>query len=225
MTAFQIKLLAIITMAIDHVGLFLFPQLTFLRMIGRLAFPLFAWLIANGAYHTHNIKAYLTRLLLFGLFSQIPFLLTNQQQDPFFWELNVLFTLSFGLIAIIAIKATSNKLLWFLATLLCAGGAALLKTDYGAVGVLSIIVFYLTFKNLKLMVALEVLLFTLPYILPALREPPGFRFAAIGIEPLAPLALVFIALYNEKEGIKAKYLFYVFYPVQYAVIYLIKVFI
>src|SRR5205085_4973530 len=97
MTTFQIKLIAIIAMVIDHIGLFFFPHILLLRIIGRLAFPLFAWLIANGAHHSKNPTKYLTRLFLFALLAQIPFILINRLIDPSFWELNVLFTLFLGL--------------------------------------------------------------------------------------------------------------------------------
>src|SRR3989344_960795 len=100
MTAFHIKLIAIITMVIDHVGLYFFPDLLILRIIGRLSFPLFAWLIANGVHYSHNAKAYLTRIFLFALLSQLPYLLVNRQIDPRFAGLNIFFTLFLGLCAI-----------------------------------------------------------------------------------------------------------------------------
>ena len=84
MTSFQIKLLAIITMVIDHVGLFFFPHLQIFHIIGRLAFPLFAWLIAKGAKYTENINHYLFRLFVFALLSQVQYIMTYCLVDPSF---------------------------------------------------------------------------------------------------------------------------------------------
>src|SRR5579872_1334795 len=142
MNTFQLKTIAIITMFIDHMGLFLFPQYFLFRIIGRLAFPLFAWLIANGAHHTHNIGKYLQRLYLFALISQIPFFLANHGIDPHFLGLNVLCTLFFGLLAIYFIQCTNNRVYWVVITVVFASIAQFLETDYGGFGVASIVLFY-----------------------------------------------------------------------------------
>src|SRR5258706_14601073 len=109
MSSFQIKLLAIIFMLIDHIGLYFFPQIILLRAIGRLSFPLFAWLIASGAIHTSSINFYLKRLFIFGCISQIPFILVNRFFNPNFWELNIFFTLFLGLLAIKFLKEKRNN--------------------------------------------------------------------------------------------------------------------
>lgn len=212
MTAFQIKMLAIITMVIDHIGLFFFPQIIWLRMIGRLSFPLFAWLIANGARHTHNIRAYLIRLLLFALIAQLPFFLANRRIDPNFFTLNVLFTLFLGLVVIFFIKRTQNPSLWVFITVVSSAAAQLLHTDYGAVGVVMVVLFYLFFKNFRSMLIAQSLLM-LGMVLFVWGDWMGL------LEPLGLVSLLFISLYNSKPGPKAKYLFYIFYPLQYVVFY------
>ncbi|MFN2363319.1 MAG: TraX family protein, partial [Halarsenatibacteraceae bacterium] len=73
MSSFQIKMVAITTMLIDHIGSIIFPEYIILRVIGRLAFPLFAFLITEGYRHTSNINRYLVRLSIFALISQYPF--------------------------------------------------------------------------------------------------------------------------------------------------------
>lgn len=218
MTAFTIKLIAIITMVIDHIGLFFFPDLIWFRVVGRLAFPLFAWLIANGAYHTHNIKAYLARIFILACISQIPFLLANRQMDPQFSNLNVLFTLSLGLAAIIFIKKVKSPLFSLFIAAGFALAANLLNTDYGAMGVFSIIAFYVFFKNIKYLLLSEILIFTIPYI--GALEQLDLRGS---IEVVGIFSLIIIAFYNQKEGRKMKYLFYLFYPVQYILIYLAQI--
>jgi hypothetical protein len=212
MNAFSIKLFAIILMVIDHIGLFFFPQYFVFRVVGRLSFPLFAWLIANGAYHTHNIKAYIIRIVVFALVAQIPFLMANRLIDPTFTMLNVLFTLGLGLGAIFVIKKTKNKLMWVLATAAMAGLAHYCNTDYGFFGVLSVAAFYLTFKSFPLTFLTQSCIYLFPFFFLT-----GYKTHFI--EPFALFSLSFIFWYNKQEGPKAKYLFYVFYPLQYVVFY------
>lgn len=214
MNAFHIKVLAIVLMLIDHIGLFFFPQEVIFRVIGRLSFPLFAWLIANGARHTHNINAYTIRIFLFALLSQIPYVLANDQTGFSYANLNVLFTLGFGLLAIFFIKQTHNRQLWVLIIVLCAAVAHLLEADYGAVGVTSVVAYYLFFKNPLYLMASQFIIYAFPFLFLA-----GYRNAPF--EPLALLALCIIALYNNKVGIKAKYLFYIVYPLQYLIFYVV----
>lgn len=215
MNVFVLKLLAITTMVIDHIGLFFFPQELVFRMIGRLAFPLFAWLIANGAYHTRNIRTYVLRIFLLALVSQVPYLLANRQVDPSFSSLNVLFTLGLGLTAIMFIQRTNNRQAWVLIAVICGGVAHLLQADYGMFGVFMTVCFYLFFNNFKFLLLSQLLLFLIPYFFLA-------EYRGGSIEPIGFVALLFVWLYNKKQGLKAKYLFYVFYPVQYVVIYLLK---
>jgi len=109
MTYFHLKLLAAICMVIDHVGVVFYPGDEWFRMIGRLSFPLFAWLLTQGERKTHNIKAYLGRLAVFAVISQ-----------PFYgWlfevhQLNVLVTLGLGLIVIRGAKQFPGQryLIW-----------------------------------------------------------------------------------------------------------------
>lgn len=119
LNASDIKLIAIITMLIDHIGAFIIERLMLMveygssaytvldytgqimRSIGRLAFPIFAFFIAVGFTHTRNKWVYFSRLLLFGLVSEVPFDLANQSKLFYPGYQNVYFTLAFGLLAII----------------------------------------------------------------------------------------------------------------------------
>ncbi|HMH10029.1 MAG TPA: TraX family protein [Candidatus Nitrosopolaris rasttigaisensis] len=166
MTTFQIKVIAITAMVIDHVGLIFFPHILLLRIVGRLAFPLFAWLIANGAYYSKNTKLYLIRIFIFAVVAQIPFIFVNRLIDPSFWELNVLFTLFFGLAAIVLMKKSKNSFTSVLIVIISAILAEVLNTDYGALGVLAIVVFYLFFKDIKKMIILQICLFTVLSLIP-----------------------------------------------------------
>ncbi len=220
-------MIAVVTMVIDHIGLFFFPEHIFLRYIGRLAFPLFAWLIANGAYHTHNIHAYLWRLLGLAFLAQIPFTLANQQVGSPINYTNVVFTLFLGLLAIMFIKKNCNKWLGLVAILASCFISIVIFSDYGAAGVLSVVAFYLFYNNKLLTVISQIMIIgVMPriiYFLETYTHTPLKDFYMDSqMEIYGLLALVFILLYNNKQGIKAKYLFYVFYPLQYIVIYCIN---
>lgn len=228
MTTFHIKLLAIATMTIDHIGLFFFPNTLEFRLVGRLSFPLFAWLIANGAFYTKNEYKYALRLLAFALISQIPFSLALSRFNLPEITLNIFFTLFFGLASIIIYKrkTINNPLKLFLVAAICTL-AAFLNTDYGAIGVLSILTFYIFFKNLEMMVVSQAIIYILisPVVeiitnlilsKPTLTLDPIIYFQPIGLS-----ALIFISRYNFKEGPKLQYLFYAYYPLHLIAIYFI----
>ena len=67
MNSNQLKLFAIITMVIDHIGYALFPEVLLLRIIGRLSLPIFAFLVAEGYHYTRNIKQYMFRIFIFAI--------------------------------------------------------------------------------------------------------------------------------------------------------------
>lgn len=228
MNTFEIKIIAITAMIIDHIGLFFFPHLIIFRAIGRLAFPLFAWLIANGARHTQNINKYLFRLFFFACIAQLPFYYANEQIAGNQMSLNVLFTLFLGLSAIKVITLTSNKILHITSIVICLVIANLLHTDYGAAGVLSIVAFYVWYKKPTVMIVSQCLILgILPWISFLLESfyhiPLTTYYIDNALEPLALFALFFILKYTGEQGLQAKYLFYYIYPLQYVIILLIKV--
>lgn len=226
MNAFHIKLLAVGTMVVDHIGLFFFPQYFIFRIIGRLAFPLFCWLIANGAHHTKDINAYLKRIIILALISQFPFILANKLVTPSFSALNVLFTLFFGLLAIKAIQTTKNIYVRICISLLCMVFAQVLQAEYGAQGVASIIGFYVFYTDFPKLVVSQVIIALFPPVFDywyqislGIMTFPYLRY----VNTLGLLSLLCIALYNRKGGKKTKYLFYIFYPLQYILILLFLV--
>ncbi len=134
-----LKTIAMLTMLIDHVGAIFFPGITELRVIGRIAFPLFCWGVAAGSVHTKSLPQYALRLLIGGLVAQPFFMLALRHSIR---EWNVMATLLLGLLAIIGIR----KRVWFShiwAPLICLGLAAMQQMDYGWRGVLLIILMYL----------------------------------------------------------------------------------
>lgn len=96
MSAFVLKIIAIITMFIDHLGYAIYGRLSFFNYIGRIAFPIFAFQISEGYIYTKNLKKYLLRLFVFAIISQIPFLLFYSIFSKNF-ALNIFFTLLLGM--------------------------------------------------------------------------------------------------------------------------------
>lgn len=210
-------------MLIGHTGFIFLGTPLWAYIIGRLAFPLFAFLIANGAYHTKNPRAYLTRLFIFGVISQYPFILASRIPDPSYYALNIFFTLFLGLLAIHTTKNRSMFRKTFI-IIFCAFAGEIFQVDYGALGVLSIISFYY-FYNSKLKILISQSIIFICIVLAQAIELqytyPNIQINALYALPYALLALIFIFLYSGKEGHKMRYVFYGFYPLQYVVFLLL----
>ncbi len=95
-----LKIIAMVTMLIDHMGVLLFPDYQIFRTIGRIAFPIFAFYLAMGYAFTSDKKKYALRLLIFGLISQIPYFFLNSEIQAHFLGYNVilLFTYALGML-------------------------------------------------------------------------------------------------------------------------------
>lgn len=219
MTSFILKLIAMFTMTIDHVGYIVFGKFSFFNYIGRLAFPIFAFQISEGYLHTKNKKNYLYRLAFFAFASQVPFSLFYSTFSTNF-VLNVFVTLLIGLIAIIGYEQTTNKYIGLLLVVCLASTANLIKADYGAFGVLAIFVFHV-FKKKKLYMNLSYLgLCVLKYLPSLLQSDFAYQYILLMLGTALPL--VFVHFYNGKKGLSTKYVLYGYYPVHLMVLYVIK---
>lgn len=153
-TGFQLKYVALISMTIDHIGAVFFSagSLPFLvcQAIGRFAFPVFCFLLTEGFFHTSSHNTYLKRLFLFALISEMPFDMAlfhfpkacNIQQ--IFLHQNVFFTLSLGFLTLCLVERfwMENALLSVLFFSAALFLAQTLRFDYGALGILLILLFY-----------------------------------------------------------------------------------
>ena len=110
MTGFQLKLLAMIAMTLDHIGCIFFPRLPLLRMIGRLAMPILCFFIGEGLRHTRNPQKYLLRLVGFALISELPFDLAFYGRVDWASQ-NVYFTLALGLMALRLLQSSSPSMM------------------------------------------------------------------------------------------------------------------
>ena len=216
MTSFILKIIAVITMLCDHVGYFILNQFSFMNYIGRLSFPIFAFLITEGYKHTKNLKKYIARLLIFAIISQLPYMLfINTFSNSF--SLNILFTLALGLLGITLYDKIEYKPLGILLVTLLSLIAQFLHFDYGWFGIATIFIFYI-FKEKKLLMNLFfcIVVFINYFYIYLITSRIEYLFIILSCS----LSLIPINLYNEKKGKDMKYFLYVFYPLHLIVLYL-----
>lgn len=132
-------LIAVICMVVDHVGVIFYPSLTILRVVGRVALPLFAWGVAVGAEHTRSIERYALRLFVMLVVSQ-PFYMIALVHP--LSKLNIFAVLLLGLIGIWGIR--DGKLYLTVVALLLA---QFIDMDYGIRGVLCVLLLYAVRNN------------------------------------------------------------------------------
>lgn len=234
MSGSTLKILAIVAMFIDHVGAGLVGRLiqsrlseatlesisalnllyTIMRNIGRIAFPIFIFLMIEGMKKTRNVWKYALRMGGFAILSEIPFDLTFNGKILESSYQNIFFTLLIGMLTIITINRiggileTYGNVLIRIAvaipvTYVGAWVAETMRTDYGAIGVVCIVVMYIFSDNRVMQIMSGCIVFLW--------------------EVTAPLAFVPIGFYNGKRGVSLKYVFYAFYPLHLLLIYLLTV--
>lgn len=213
-----LKLIAAALMLTDHVGSILLPEVLALRCIGRLAFPLFAFFIAEGYARTRDFWKYLLRMAAFAVIAEVPFDLTGGSVwDPD--RQNVLLTFC---IALLALRGLDELRRWdgavrYLgaAAVLAAGFAAgqLLRVDYGGWGVLTVALFYLCRDGKYAKLWLLAGMAALNGVCIGSMKAAVFG-AEVPIQVLAVLALPLIWTYNGEAGVKGRWrwAFYAFYP-------------
>ena len=202
----SIKLIAVATMFLDHVGMLFFPEGLILRIVGRLSFPLFAFLIAEGFEKTSDVKRYLGRLVTFAVVSQIPYSIFLQASGLSPARLNIFFTLAAGLLALILIRRLSP---WysFTSVVLLLLIAEFFPFDYDGYGILTVLA---SSMFLRFRAAGSLLLVCLPLF----RTIAQFFSGLLSLQLYATLSIPIIALYNGERGAKLpRQFFYWFYPV------------
>jgi len=201
-----LKVLACLFMLIDHVGFMFFPQYIILRIVGRLAFPIFAYQVANGYRKTSNLSKYMGRLALFSLISQI----------PYFWfspgSLNIMPTLLVGLI-VIYLHENTGRYGFIVAGLLVIVGD-IIHLQYGSYGLMMIWIFYI-FSERKVYLTFAYALMSLLF-----AWITGWSFSML-MQFFSIAALPFIfANWRVKLRLN-RYFFYAFYPGHIIVLLLI----
>ena len=212
MSSFALHIWAMLLMLCDHLQLTLLPDLPILRCVGRLAFPLFAFMAVEGYLHTRSLKKYLLRLLMLAVISEIPFdlLVSGSVFDPM--HQNVIWTIILGLCCIRAfenISADRKMMLSAVVIIASLAAAIIARVDYSSAGVLTLLAFY-AFRGNTVRCRLMQLL-SLAFINLVLLGGIEFAFP---YQALAVLSLPIIWLYDGTQGphngfIKAaNYLFY-----------------
>ena len=229
MTGNQLKTLALLAMTVDHIGVVIFPQVTVLRIIGRLAYPIFAYMIAEGCFYTHDKKRYLGGIVALGAACQLVYFFALGSLEQ-----SILSTFALSIVTVYAVQLADSRrdvrgtlaLAGALAldAFVCWGLPSLLRPsdfsiDYGFWGVLLPVLGYLPHvlvpaaKRSRRHV-LAVALMTCGLVLVALTVPVGgTQWWGLATVPL-------LLLYNGKRGTwKMKHLFYIYYPAHLVVIY------
>ena len=213
----SLKLIAMISMVFDHVGDMFFPGALWMRMIGRLAMPLFSFCIAEGYAHTKNKQRYLMRMGVFALVSEIPFDLAFEGRVGLGHQ-NIMLSFFLAILALMVFDrirgegkehAAGKTLLGILCVCAVAVLALLLRADYTLFAVLAVFLLYVL-RNRH----------------PLLRCGVGVGFLAltrtVGYYRATGLSLIPLLLYNGKRGRGLKWLFYAFYPGHLLLLYLLK---
>ena len=222
MSMLTLKIIAVISMLLDHIGYA--ADIYALRCVGRLAFPIFAFLIGNGFRHTAHPGRYLCRLLFLAVLSQIPFtLFLYGTAAP--EKLNIFLTLSLGLALLWSMERCvtdiAKLLCLILGIVLCAGIETVVPMDYGLRGVLLIVLLYYCPSGVG-KTAVFIGIYYLPLwdaLLTGNPLPQNWPQSLWGL-----LSLPLMCLYNRKSGYRSKALqwfFYLFYPAHLLILYLV----
>ncbi len=236
MSGFLLKLLAAVTMLIDHAGLLLFPGARWMRVVGRIAFPLYAYFIAEGFRYTHDRKRYFLQIFLLGAACQVVYTIADGTL-----YLGILITFSFSILLLAlaremcaawqgdgtalgqwltdhgfatAARRSLTTTAFFVTTILLALLTTLVRVDYGFCGILVPLAAYLPQKPAVRKLAFAGMLL----VLSAYQWMLGDH-----VQVWCLLAMIPLCLYNGKPGKhRLKWFFYIFYPAHMAILYLLS---
>lgn len=218
-SAAVLKWIAVVTMIIDHFAVAVYPQFAsyeysvyyIMRKVGRIAFPIYCFLLVEGFFHTKNVAKYLRNCILFAILSEIPFDMAIFGKVFYPKGQNVYFTLCIGLATLIMLnklrerQAPQFMLLQALMVALAASAGQFLEVDYHWKGILFIVMFYYM-RNMQEWI----------------RNLVGI--CAFAYEGTAPLAFLPIHFYDGTRGKQMKYLFYAIYPIHLLIFGLIRLY-
>lgn len=233
----MLKVIALILMFIDHLGLSLFPNLLILRIIGRLSYPIFAFSLVEGYIYTRNRNNYFKRLIIFAVVSMLPFsllmggvkdfntaiyIISKEPLKLFIGRLDIGFTLSLGFISLMIvdrIKSDKRNIFNYIGLIFTLILAKVIGVDYGIYGVLSIVLIYICREH-KWWLILSFILLPITMInINHLSIDPIFQIFAVFSIPI-----IFALKDNDfAKGVKLpRWFFYVFYPVHIAILWIIR---
>ena len=231
--SFDLKIIAFIAMLVDHIGYFfyyLFDSSTYytLRGIGRIAMPIFAFLIYQGFKHTSNLKAYFKRLIAFASITQIIVLIMGiiaWKLKPgyslrFYLDLNIVFSFALGIVFLYVINSFRNIKNKGIIDYICVvltiisliGLYTILPLDYGILTLILLLVFYILdkLKENNRVVSMYVICILAMVV---------YLFVAVDVKKFTVLAVPILTLYNGQKGTTIKRLFYYAYPLQFVILF------
>ena len=211
-----LKLIAMASMVLDHVGDNFFPGQVWMRVLGRIAMPIFAFCISEGFAHTHDKTRYLMRMGIFALVSEVPFDLVTAGVPLEFSHQNIMATFFWAILGLMLFERIagegapkSRRAAGYIMLAVFAMLSVLLGLDYNMLGCGLISVFYLLRgKGLAIEVAAGAAYHAL------LRNVGIYWFGLLGFLP--------ILSYNGQRGRGLKWLFYLFYPGHLLLIWLVR---
>ena len=227
-----LKIIAIVSMTIDHIGMILFPSEPIFRIIGRLAFPIFAFFIGEGCKYTKNKLKYFLTVFIVATIYQVVYLIFVKD-----WFFNVLFTFSLSILIIYALQFVkksimnrSSKIIIKISSLLIFVSSIVivfylnkyLTFDYGFWGcLLPVFASIMHYEGNNIVLKsidskfLNLLVFSIGLLLIVMN---GY-----GYQEYSLLSLILLVFYSNKRGkVKMKYFFYLYYGIHLGVLYLIQ---
>ena len=227
MSSFALHIIAMIFMLCDHMWATILDY-EWLTCIGRIAFPIFAFLITEGYIHTSNINKYIKRMVIFAIITEIPFNLMVSASPIYPFHQNVLWTFVISLLTLkyLSFDNTKNIFKSILIILLAIIIATVTMCDYFGAGVMMVVGFYI-FRKSKLLQLLMMI-----YVNMILIQGYSYPIDIAGYtyyfpqQGFAILSLIFIWLYNGKQGYHAKWFkifCYAFYPLHMLILYILTI--
>ena len=227
MSSFALHIIAMIFMLCDHMWATILDY-EWLTCIGRIAFPIFAFLITEGYIHTSNINKYIKRMVIFAIITEIPFNLMVSASPIYPFHQNVLWTFVISLLTLkyLSFDNTKNIFKSILIILLAIIIATVTMCDYFGAGVMMVVGFYI-FRKSKLLQLLMMI-----YVNMILIQGYSYPIDIAGYtyyfpqQGFALLSLIFIWLYNGKQGYHAKWFkifCYAFYPLHMLILYILTI--
>ena len=227
MSSFALHIIAMIFMLCDHMWATILDY-EWLTCIGRIAFPIFAFLITEGYIHTSNINKYIKRMVIFAIITEIPFNLMVSASPIYPFHQNVLWTCVISLLTLKYLNFDNTKNIFksILIIILAIIIATITMCDYFGAGVMMVVGFYI-FRKSKLLQLLMMI-----YVNMILIQGYSYPIDIAGYtyyfpqQGFAILSLIFIWLYNGKQGYHAKWFkifCYAFYPLHMLILYILTI--
>lgn len=210
LNSYHLKILALVTMIIDHIGAIFYPDLIFLRIIGRVTFVLYAFMLVEGVYHTNNIHKYIKKIFIWALLSEVPFDIAFYGTPFYFGHQNIYFTLLISILGIYSLQRIKSFFYSIIVVQVVIGVSYFLNFDYSWYGTTMIMSFYLLRKMCTFKFIFIETISTIA------------TFNILGVQIFAFLGFIPILIYNGKQGKKIGSIYYSYYAIHLLIFTLIK---